>query len=281
MPVDVLLGKHPLTLEFPPQGVYEGASTSTTIEIVQARPRLELSSPALNFLPRSIPVSGEAASKLGPVRNGVVSLRFRGKSASFLTNDHGRFSGSLPISLSDLFIGSQKLEVTLQPVEPWHQGMTRQSDLFIINVTNLSILSLVSIYLLVIAAIPWRRHRQPWPNAPVGVPGTGASANARVPATGRTGTASIPTYLGPGTPRGRIIGAYQRAALFLEGTLAVSVGPYNTLRDFLRALGIRVSSAFADLTEATERALYSVQGPDEEEVQRSERLARTVEQEKG
>lgn len=292
VPADVLLGDHLLTLELPPQSVYQGASTSAAVEIVRARPRLELDSPTLNFLPRSIPISGEAASELGPVRNGVVGLGFRGKSSSLLTDDQGRFSGSLPMSLGDLFLGSQKLEVTLGPVEPWHQRVTQQSDLFIINVTNLSILGLVSIYLLVVAGILWRRHRQVRRYDPVGGPGTMPYGGDRTLAPGApAGASAIPPYPGPDTPRGRIVGAYQQAARFLEDrswrtqsleeTMAVSFRPCNTLRNFLRNLEFRASPAFVDLTEAAEQALYAVQGPDEEEVQQAERLARTVEQEQG
>lgn len=279
VPEDVLMGEHLLTLEFPAQGAYHGASTSIPVEIIQARPRLDLHSPDLNFLPRSIPISGSVLSELGPVRNAAVDLRLGGRSVSLRTDEQGRFSSSLPVSLGDLFVGSQTLEVTLRPAEPWHQTVTQQVDLFIVNVTNLSIISLVSIYLLVVAGVVWRRQRKSNSYGPVHAPATSPSDVTSALVPGPTDPIASSPYLGPDTPRGRIVGAYHRTARLLERRLAVSLQPCYTLRDFLRSTGYRASSAFADLSEATERALYAVHGPGEEEVQQAQRLAREVEEE--
>jgi hypothetical protein len=205
-----------------------------------------------------------------------------GRNRVFLrTDEQGRFSGSLPVSLNELVFGPQDLEVILQPNEPWHQEVTESFTLLTINMTNLGVLSLVSVYLAVMGGIAWRRQRHLELPAPVGGPETSPSADTGNLAPHPAGPIAFPPYLNSDTPRGHIIRAYYRAARCMEGRLAVSLRPYYTLRNFLQALGPGANSAFAELTQSTEHALYGIQGPEEAEALRAEWLAEDIEKEEG
>ena len=114
---------------------------------------------------------------------------------------------------------------------------------------------------------------------PAGVPTSSGAAAGAIAGTSLDRLAQA--YLNPVTPRGRIVSAYNRAARLLESSLAVSFRWHFTLRDFLRAVGLHVGSAFAEVTELAERALYSSRATDESEAQRAEELAKSVGREEG
>ena len=280
IPGNVLLGQHVLTVELAPQGLYEGASASAPIEVVQASLSLKVSSPAITFLPRKVGISGEVTSALGPVRNAIVDLELGDARTTVRTDDQGRFSGSVGLSAGHLFLGRQTLHVTVQPAEPWHSAIAEQVTLFIINGANLAVLSMAAIYVALVLTMVWRRYRRRRSFAP---------AEGRTPSSPGTPSEPItdtlipPTwaYIDPDSSRGRVVSAYHRAARLLESSQAVSFYPYFTLLDFLIAIGSRVSKAFVELTSVAERALYAARGTGEEEAQRAEGLARAVQEEGG
>ena len=86
-------------------------------------------------------------------------------------------------------------------------------------------------------------------------------------------------YIDPGTSRGRVVSAYHHAAQFLASGLALAYQPYFTLRDFLLAIGSRMTTAFNDLTSEAERALYASDATDDESALRAEALADSVREE--
>ena len=86
-------------------------------------------------------------------------------------------------------------------------------------------------------------------------------------------------YIDPGTPQGRVVSAYHQAAQFLASGLALAYQPYFTLRDFLLAIGCRMTTAFNDLSSEAERALYASDAMDDESALRAETLADAVREE--
>ena len=108
----------------------------------------------------------------------------------------------------------------------------------------------------------------------------GVSTSSGV-ATGTSLSRYAQSYLNPVTPQGRIVSAYNRASRLLESSRAISFHLHFTHRDFLRAIGLRVGSAFAELTELAGLALYSSQVTDVSEAQRAEELAKAVQKEEG
>ncbi|MFQ5873134.1 MAG: DUF4129 domain-containing protein, partial [Dehalococcoidia bacterium] len=86
-------------------------------------------------------------------------------------------------------------------------------------------------------------------------------------------------FLDAESPRGRVLAAYFTAVRWLEARRRVSMRPSFTLRDFLAALGLRMGSAFADLTLLAEQALYASDRVDESDLRRAEVLVSRVAQE--
>lgn len=297
IPATTLFGRHVLTVELPPQGRYAGrsaskevelipqeryagTSASTGLEIIQASSQLTVRSPLLTFLPQSIPASGEITSVLGPLRDPKVMLRVGDAQTQLQTDDQGQFSGSVDLSLSNnLFLGPQTLEVTVQPAEPMYGVLTQRITLFIINITNLAILSMVALCIPSALTMAWRKQHNNQTFT--------ASGSPALPIYSVPGVSVIPglplvesrTYVDTSSTRGRVVFAYHSAARFLELSLAMAFLPSFTLRDFLIAIDSQANAAFTDLTSLAERALYATQHMDEGEARRAERLAQTVQEE--
>jgi hypothetical protein len=299
IPATALLGQHVLTVELPPQGRYAGTSASKEVElfpqgryagtsaskdleIVQASSHLTVRSPLVTFLPRSIPVSGEVTSVLGPLRNAKVTLRLGESQTQLQTDDQGQFSGSVDLSLSNFFPGLQTLDVAVEPAEPMYGVLTQRVNLLIINATNLAILAMVALCIPSALTMVWRKQNnnqtftasgRPEIPMPSSAPGVSVFP-APLPAESWA-------YTDTGGPRGRVVLAYHSAAQFLEFSLEKVFPPSFTLRKFLISIGSRASTAFVDLTGLAERALYATQPIDEEEARRAEGLAKAVQEEVG
>lgn len=296
IPATILLGRHVLTVEMPPQGRYAGTSTSIevellplgryagtsasqSLEIIQASSHLTVRSPLLTFLPQSIPASGEVISVLGPLTNAKVMLKLGESQTQLQTNEQGQFSGSVDLSLSNLFLGPQTLEVAVQPADPMYGVLTQRVTLFIINVTNLAVLSMVALCIPSALTMIWHKQRNNQTFTTSGSPA--------IPNYGAPGVSVIPglppaeywMHIDTSSPRGRVVFAYHNAARFLELSLAMAFLPSLTLRGFLATIGSQASAAFTDLTSLAERALYATQRMDEEEARQAEGLARAVQEE--
>ena len=140
------------------------------------------------------------------------------------------------------------------------------------------ILSVAAAYLAAALVGAWYRQRKR-PSPVVAGGQTDPSSDALAPAVIGGPTAALTwTYVDPVTPQGRVVAAYHRAAQLLESSLAVAYQPYFTLRDFVLALGTRVTGAFLDLTRVAERALYASSPTDEEEARRAEHLVQSVQE---
>ena len=279
VPANATPGLHILTVEMPSQDLYEGATASRRLEIVQAIPQLQINFPFFAFLPEGI-VSGELTSPLGPLRNARVDVMIRGSQMSFQTDDMGRFKGSIESSSWQFFLGPQGAVVTVHPSEPWHSAYTESVRLVMLNIANSVVLLIVASSIFTGLFLAWRRRmRRPVATSAAPTP-AGVSTSSGV-ATGTSLSRYAQSYLNPVTPQGRIVSAYNRASRILESSRAISFHLHFTLRDFLRAIGLRVGSAFAELTELAGLALYSSQATDVSEAQRAEELAKAVQKEEG
>ena len=279
IPATALLGQHVLTVELLPKGRYAGTSASEDLEIIQASSHLIVRSPLVTFLPQSIPASGEVTSNLGPLRNAKVTLRLAGAQTQLQTDDEGQFSGSVELSLSNLFLGPRTLYVNVDPAEPMYGVPTQKVTLFIINITNLAILSMVALCIPSALTIAWRKRHNNQALIASDSPAVPIYSPPRVLVIPEPLPAESWTYMDTGSPRGRVVFAYHSAAQFLESRLAIAFLPSFTLRDFLMAIGSRASTAFIDLTELAERALYATQRMDEAGARRAEDLAQAVQEE--
>jgi hypothetical protein len=183
------------------------------------------------------------------------------------------------LSLSNLFLGPQTLYVTVRPAEPIYGVLTKRVTLFIINVTNLAVLSIVAFSIPSALTIAWRKqhnNRALTAADSQGLPATNVPMASVTPASP---PAESWAYIDPDSPRGRVVSAYHSAAQFLELSSEMAFLPSFTLRNFLIAVSSQASAAFIDLTGLAEHALYATQPMDEEEARRAERLAQAVREE--
>jgi hypothetical protein len=268
-------------VELLPPGRYAGTSASQSLEIIQPSSYLTVRSALLTFLPQSIPASGEVTSVLGPLTNAKVMLKLGESQTQLQTDEQGQFSGSVDLSLSNLFLGPQTLEVAVQPTDPMYGILTQKVTLFIINVTNLAVLSMVALCIPSALTMVWRKQHNNQAFT--------ASGSPTLPIYGAPGVSVVPGLspaenqirIDTSSPRGRVVFAYLSAARFLELSLRMAFLPSFTLRDFLVAIGSQASTAFSDLTSLAERALYATQRIDEEEARQAEDLAQDMQEEAG
>ena len=147
------------------------------------------------------------------------------------------------------------------------------------NVVKLAIVSAAAVYMAgaLIVARGRRLNRR----------GIIVADNRTVPGSGVSGMSATdsPTplpdwaFADAGTSRGRVVSAYHIAAQYLASSLAVVYEPYFTLRDFLLAIGSRVTKTFDELTDEAEQALYASDAKGEESALRAEALAAAVQEE--
>jgi len=178
-----------------------------------------------------------------------------------------------------LFLGPQSLQVRVDPEEPWYSHVHREVRVFIINVTNLGLLVLLASYVGVVGSLAWRRSRGLAPSALPEVPSPHIGEPGYAPVEEPRLRVPSLAFAEPGSPRMRIVSSYHSAAEFLAARRAIPLRPSFTLRDFLRAVGVPIKSAFAELTSLAERALYRSREPEEADPQRAEELSEQVKEE--
>lgn len=258
----------------------QGALEEPILEVLLVTPQLSVRSRVFSFLPRRLKISGNVTSELGPLQNASVTLELGDRSQQVKTDDQGKFSGSITPPLTRLLLGPQTLVVTVDPEEPWSRSVSQEVSLFIVNVANLGILSLVLSYLGAALFLTIRRRRMR-----EGMPSEGAKRITEdidmEDGPPQTIEAAAPAWsiTQLGRSQNLVIAAYFSSVRFLEASRAVSMQPYFTLRDFLSAIGERMGNAFPELTAIAERALYAAHALEDSDVVRAEELAARVVQE--
>ena len=276
LPPDTLEGEHRLRLEFPAQGPYTASSAELPVQIARARPEVSVHAPGVAFLQRTLKVSGTVTSVFGPLQGARVALGLEDDVTTVRTDAGGNFSGSLDLPAMALFLGPRSFRVKVEPEEPWYGPVRREARVFIVNATNLGLLSISAVYVLLLAGFAWRRRRA------VTLPRALETPSPRLPGPGYAAVEElregvwVPFFAEPGSPKARIVSSYYSAAHLLGARRSVPLLPSFTLRDFLRAVGAQVKSAFAELTGLAEGALYRSREPEEGDPQRAEELSEQV-----
>ena len=148
------------------------------------------------------------------------------------------------------------------------------------NIVILAIVTVAAAYVAGALIVTWSRRLKARPGVAVDnptVPGAGVSGG-----TDPESHTPLPhwAFMDSSASRRRVVSAYHRAAQFLASSLAVAYEPYFTLRDFLLAIGSRMTKTFDDLTNEAEQALYASDAKGEESALRAEALADAVQEER-
>ena len=245
-------GKHTLTAKVEPKGVYAGASRDRTLNIVKVQPEMKVHSPLVIFLPANVPINGTVYSRFGPLKGAVVTLRLGNTFTVARTSKSGDFNSTLQVPLDLILVGFHKLNVAVEPSEPWHSSAKKEISMFVVNPANIGLTSVASISfgaLLYTRLLRVKRERKqieaiqimPMPKEPA----------AAFPLKPRANLKGV---------KGRILKAYLRAVQIVEEKTNTPMRPHMTLREFLTETRIKLkgaADAFNNLTVLAEKALYS------------------------
>ena len=253
-PDDISPGQGNLTVTVTPQERYAGISERRNITVALLPLEIDLQTPGLIFLPKSIQLNGVVQYEMGPVSDASINLVFDDISTTAKTASDGSFTATLNVPLDFSFMGQRELTINVEPLEPWAGYISIKRQVVFINpiftgLTLLAVLGLIIIFLR-------RRRTTDEKYVPQGeVIRLPAFITPRVSATKLTGI------------KGRIISAYRAGLLIIEKITGVRMTPDITLREFLAMaakLLPRITWQLTELTAMAENALYSNQKPPEE-----------------
>jgi len=296
-PEQTTTGKHSLTVVATSQGRYSGTSRSLSIDISRIPLQADIQLPKIIIMPKPIQASGKVFHNLSPVSDAQVNLAFRQSSIMTKTATDGSFTAvvkppqlsmlttsssnffyattttiELPFDLS--LVGSQKLTMTIQPIEPWYAPIQIETWTFVINPANTGLMLVIffSFGLLVYNRVRARALR-PREERLVPQPPIQELFPATLPPRPKYGLADI---------KGRILSAYLGGLEAVEKKTGISMAAHTTLREFLNMATPQLPSVakpFIELTTITEAALYSAHRLDEDTANKAEQLAATIKEE--
>lgn len=269
-PEDATLGKHTLVVVAPAQREFAEASWKGELEIIRALPALEARSSAVVLLKRRISVSGLTSSEFGPLQGAQVTLQAGQATQLTTTGRDGGFDASLSLPWNLFLGGVVNLNIAVQPQEPWNGPVERELTLWVINVPNIALLAVVSLYLTIALNGRYlRRRHEERPTAP----GEGEGVISV-----ETPLARLTSLVGMDEGRARVLKALERVLLAAQEALQAALKPSQTLRELTMGLPLGDGRGdMAHLTSIAERALYSPYPLDDAEVLRAEDLSQKLE----
>jgi hypothetical protein len=264
------VGAHKLSVRVAPEDKSRsaGCSIDRTLGVIKAMPQIEVHAPTIVVLPRPIEVSGEIYSDL-PMQGAVASLETEGATTKVAV-ENGRFQACLDLPFQFSLAGFQEFRLSIKPIEPWQLPAGTGMRIFVINAPILGIILAIAIPLGVVSI---RKRRRPEKEGEI----------SPIPPEVRSFAEDTPLLHKPETKlegtTGTILQAYFRTVKGVEKMTRIFMKPQMTLREFLKEVTPKLSSAteaFAELTNLAERVLYSPYTPEKDEALRAEQLASQV-----
>ncbi len=251
-----------LKVTSPPVGLASDASSSISVELVQADVELSLRAPSFIVLPSPIVVEGSFNSTLPCSGRGVVEVKLGG-AVKLVEAEDGAFKANVTLPLLSSMSGLYSLEVYVKPMEAWNGARRASTRVLVINPLNLALAFLLAT--VVVAALR-RRGRE----LTLEVEGL---AEAQPISVARHVPQALLAELSGA--RREVLEAYRTALRKVEEATGLYLQPSHTLREYLGlvadGLGDRLEP-FTKLTELAERALYAEREPSFDEVEEAKRL---------
>jgi len=268
-PEDITTGQRALIIEVAPQERFAGVSERRSITVTLMPLEIDMETPGLTFLPRSIQLSGRVRSERGPTSGASVNISVNNSSATATTASDGSFTATLDIPLDFSLMGQRELSVNVEPLEPWAGDSAVKKQLFIINpvFTSLTLLALLTLAFIVLRRRRTADEKEAPQEEAIRSP---AFITPEVPAIKLTGI------------KGKIISAYRAGLAIIEKIAGVKMTPDKTLREFLATavkLLPRIAKPLTELTTLAERALYSNQNPPRKTASLAERMTDDIKKE--
>ena len=273
-PPQTSTGEHSLTVVVNPQGRYSGATKKMGIDISRLPIQTDIQVPQVVIIPKPIQISGRVSHNLAPVQNARVSLTFGQSSATTETATDGSFTTSVDIPLDLSLVGPHQLTTTIEPAEPWYTPLQIKRQIFTVNPLNIGLM-LVAFFSLGLLVYSRVRTRVPVPQEEKVI----LQPQVREPSA--VTPPSRPKYEFTDI-KGRILSAYTSGLEAVEKMTSISMAAHTTLREFLKTVTPRLSTAikpFTELTTIAEVAFYSAHKLDKDIATRAEQLAATIKEE--
>ena len=246
-----------------PLGDCSPASTSTRVDVVRAPTRASVEAPLIVVLPCRLTIAGQYSTSMESSGVATVIVRVGGLKAVARASNF-TFRSELYLPLLSSLTGLLRVEVVVEPDDPWCSPTRSELSILAVNPLGLSAIALVA----VVAGHAARRARRGRPRPPPPQPVALAPAKPRPPPA-----------LPPGL-RGEVVAAYRRALGVVERVVGQPMMPHHTLREYLAMASSRLDArrldAFTRLTELAERALYAMREPSMAEVEEALRLCEVV-----
>jgi hypothetical protein len=269
LPDDVSPGQHYLTATVPARERYIGVFEQRGITVSLIPLKIDMQTPNLIILPRSIQFSGYVGYEDGPISGAGINLVLNDVSTIATTAADGSFTAMLSVPLDLSFIGQRELTINVEPLEPWLGSLSVKRQAIVINPVFIG-LTLVAAIALIIVALR-RRRTVPEKSVPQEeVIRALVFVSPRVSAVRFTGI------------KGRIISAYRAILVIIERITGVRMTPEKTLREFLAAvtkLLPGITPQLTELTVMTETALYSDHKPSRETASTAEDITEDIKKE--
>lgn len=265
---------HTVTVNVDAKGLYAGTSTAKTLNITKIASHIEVQAPTFAMLPAEIYVTGILNSNNGPLANAAVNVELSDTTATTTTAEDGSFNVTLHIPLSAVFAGTQKINVTAYPAQSWQAPAQTQTNIFVLNLFNIILIvagigTLGTVLYVNSKNKPIKLNRkiQSKPAAPT----KEKLVKATLPAHPKVKVTGI---------KGTIIEAYLKAATTIQSATGTLLTPHMTLREFWAETKPKLNEAaepFKELTNLTEKTLYSPLTPTIEEGEKAAALAQQIE----
>ena len=278
------VGEHTITVSSAAVGRYSPVVTSVILNVTKVTPILELNTPTVAMIPGSIGLSGKLYSEVGPMDGASIKMRLGKSQVRLVSSEDGTFETEIKTGMGFGLIGWQDLEIEGVSREPWHAPLSATSRVFMVNIVSCGILFVMLVFLVIylpsrlrerLGAYSRRRMR---PEKVITRPELAPAYSDSVIIAAQAQESGQDS----GEPRNRIFYWYRLVVRLILGISKAVSKPQQTLREFAgessRVLG-PAARYFIELTKMVERSLYSAYRPTEEDVGKSRKLSRTIEEE--
>ncbi|TSA43946.1 hypothetical protein D4R49_01370, partial [bacterium] len=259
---EMVTGEHIVTLSAAASKKYAPVTASAVFRVIKLIPTMEMDTPWVALIPGSFTLKGKIHSKLSEVNDAVVRIGFNGSQAEVASSDKGTFETSVKMGMGFGIIGSQDLDVTVTPQEPWHAPLATKYKVVVVNLINcgaiLGILVFLGVYLpnrlkkkLGVYSKPKAVTEMP-PALSETAPSNIAEANPVGPVFEKNDVDEEP-WLG-------ILKWYRLALTLVQKITGSLLKPEQTLREFSQSVSQFLGPAgkyFLELTGLAEKMLYS------------------------
>jgi len=280
LPADTAIGNHLITVSGLADGRYSPVVANVNLAVVKAVPVLLTTKlPFAALIPGSFNVRGKLISSIGPVSQALVTITFGGKQVNAVSNNDGTFSAVIRNSMGFGLFGSQSLQITATPMEPWQTFVTASHNVLTVYVVNCSVFFLILVFLGII--LPRRLKFRIVAMAKKKLPQT---VVVTAPDLSASAVSSIAADLVAGigrrdesTPVGRLFYWYRIVIRLVQKVSGLLLKPNQTLREYISDSGQATGSTgkiILEFTRIVEKVLYSPHQVTEDDIKNGQRLAR-------